>query len=152
MTPSQLEHLKLIDAHLERLLAIAEKRTPGMWSEPHLSRGDVKCDCTYVLSGCYAGSICDIQVDNEKSISDGGNDSPPIEEARANGSFISSCAGNAEAGWSQLREEIADLIAFNTNCRGWKDDNGCAGAAIQYIQLRMAKILTAFPLELIQKS
>lgn len=29
MTTNQIEHLRLIDAHLERLLAIAEKRTPG---------------------------------------------------------------------------------------------------------------------------
>jgi len=32
MTPSQLEHLKLIDAHLERLLANAKKRTAGEWT------------------------------------------------------------------------------------------------------------------------
>ena len=31
MTPAQLEHLRAIDAHLERLLSIAEKRTPGEW-------------------------------------------------------------------------------------------------------------------------
>ena len=31
MTPAQLDHLRAIDAHLDALLALAAKRTPGRW-------------------------------------------------------------------------------------------------------------------------
>jgi len=31
MTPNDIEHLRKIDAHLEKLLSQAEKRTPGRW-------------------------------------------------------------------------------------------------------------------------
>lgn len=31
MTPAQLDHLRRIDAHLAKLLSLAEKRTPGEW-------------------------------------------------------------------------------------------------------------------------
>jgi hypothetical protein len=31
MTPAQLDHLRAIDAHLDALLALAAKRTPGLW-------------------------------------------------------------------------------------------------------------------------
>jgi hypothetical protein len=127
MTPAQLEHLKLIDAHLEHLLAIAEKRTPGEW----------EVDKAVTWDKAIAMQPCIFQRNAWTSDEDA--------------AFIASCAGNAEAGWIQARGEIADLIAFNQNCCGWENDNGCAGAAIQYIQCRLAKILAAFPLKLIQK-
>lgn len=64
------------------------KHTPGPWYEPHMCEPDIRCNCTYVLSEKYAGSICDISVDNGKAISQGGNDSPPLEEAIANAKLI----------------------------------------------------------------
>lgn len=116
MTTAQLDHLRKIDAHLERLLEIAAKRTPGRWEH---------------------GSEC-VWAGNEKFADFDGDEDP---------AFIAACSNNAEAGWESVRGEISDLIEFDTNCRGWKDDNGCAGAAIQHIQLRMAKILARWPLE-----
>lgn len=32
MTPTQLDHLRAIDAHIDALLALAAKRTPGEWT------------------------------------------------------------------------------------------------------------------------
>ena len=89
MTPSQIEHLKLIDAHLERLLSTAEKRTPG----------------EYVKLGTYVGS-----KDNHHGIADCcycGD-----LENEDNAVFIASCAGNAEAGWRATRAAIALLFAM----------------------------------------
>lgn len=47
-----------------------------------------ECQCKYILCGRYAGSIATISVGNGKSIGEGGNGNPPIEEARANATFI----------------------------------------------------------------
>ncbi len=62
--------------------------TPGPWSTPHLACEDVKCNCAYVLSEGYAGSICTVEVGDGKRVSDGGNDCPPLEEAKANARLI----------------------------------------------------------------
>lgn len=88
MTPSQLEHLKLIDAHLERLLAIAEKRTPGEW-----------------------------EVDQSTTWDQARGIHPQIVQRNAyltaeDAAFIASCAGNAEAGWRATRAAIALLFAM----------------------------------------
>ena len=83
MTPSQLEHLKLIDTHLERLLAIAEKRTPGEWKQDYI----------YVDTSDKADLI-------------------KAEGNVGNAAFIASCAGNAEAGWRATRVAIALLFAM----------------------------------------
>lgn len=83
------------------------KHTPGPWSIPHFARsddewaesnkkfanlglsfGNSRCDCAYVLCDHYAGSICDISINNGKAICDGGNDAPPLEEAKANARLI----------------------------------------------------------------
>ncbi len=46
------------------------------------------CNCAYVLSEGHAGSICTISISNEKPVSDGGNDCPPVAEAAANARLI----------------------------------------------------------------
>jgi hypothetical protein len=80
MTPTQLDHLKRIDAHLERLIGIASKRTPGEWEQDHI----------YVDTSDKADLI---KADGNVR----------------NATFIASCAGNAEAGWKATRETIAWL-------------------------------------------
>jgi len=126
MTPAQLEHLKLIDAHLERLLAIAEKRTPGRWChQPYDSAGEStaivaqgfkdKVGRTVALSPHYGNFIQDA-------------------------AFIASCAGNAEAGWRATRAVIK-RFHDSAICREWHG----------YMQTAVEPILAAFPLELIQK-
>jgi hypothetical protein len=65
------EHLQKIKAKCQKLLAIAEKRTQGQWTQDHL----------YV----------DTDDDNNDLIKTAGNIN--------NAAFIASCAGAAEAGW-----------------------------------------------------
>lgn len=79
MTPGQLMHLKLLDAHLDKLLALAAKRTAGEWRKEASRAYCIDDEFTYSVAG------------------------PPSdymylqEEGDAN--FIAACAGNAEAGW-----------------------------------------------------
>lgn len=72
----------------EELRRVARSATPGDWSIPHLAMDDASCNCTSILSERYAGSIAKVSVDNGKTISDGGNDSPPLAEAKANAVFM----------------------------------------------------------------
>ena len=95
MTPSQLEHLKLIDAHVERLLAIAEKRIPGDY---------VKLD-TYVGSKDNHHGIADFCYCGEAENED-------------NASYFASCAGNAEAGWMATRSMIDYLLMMHKHGEG----------------------------------
>lgn len=81
MTFAQLEHLKLIDAHLARLLDIAEKRTPGEWEHCQQS----------------------VWVNNEGSWINCPN---LYANAEHNAAFIAAAAGNAEAGWRATRAVI----------------------------------------------
>lgn len=88
MTPSQLDHLRAIDAHLERLLEIAKKRTSGRWEVKHF------------------GNYEEYEVH------------PPVrcgEPAESNGltlgdaTYIAACSNNAEAGWESTRKAITLL-------------------------------------------
>lgn len=123
MTPAQLEHLKLIDAHLERLLAIAKKRTPGEWHIENISpaRHDV-----VKKSGGKITSIFRAH--------DGCHEYR--EAALPDASFIASCAGNAEAGWRATRAVIK-RFHDSAICREWHG----------YMQTAVEPILAAFPIE-----
>lgn len=81
MTTAQLSHLRAIDAHLAKLLAIAAKRTPGEWKQDYI----------YVDTSDKADLI-------------------KAEGSVGNAAFIASCAGNAEAGWKATRAAIASLL------------------------------------------
>lgn len=67
---------------------MSAEHTPGPWAIPHMATADVSCNCAYILAGEYCGGIAEIYVDNGKSIKDGGNDCPPISEAKANARLI----------------------------------------------------------------
>lgn len=95
MTTTQLDHLRRIDAHLERLLDIAKKRTPGRWRRWRNSEEDSQ----HVRTG-----------DNDHAIADCWQQS--LERNENNTAFIASCASNAEAGWESTRETIASVEAF----------------------------------------
>lgn len=92
MTTNQIEHLRLIDAHLERLLAIAEKRTPGEWthqvssSDPHRSLVNLRHANGVVAT--FATRSGDLNLE-----------------------FAASCAGNAEAGWKATRAAIKHILS-----------------------------------------
>lgn len=130
MTPAQLDHLHLIDAHLERLLGIAPKRTQGEWKinegvEVHQLYTNEEESNTYIgaITGFSWGAIS-------------------TDEGRTNATFIASCAGNAEAGWKATRAAIAGYLKASTD-----DSWGVSLVASEVLE----SILAAFPLELIQK-
>jgi hypothetical protein len=89
MTPTQLNHLRLIDAHLERLLDIASKRTPGEW-----------------------------EVDQAVTWDQSRGINPQIVQRNAyltadDAAFIAAAAGNAEAGWKATRAAIAAIASYS---------------------------------------
>ena len=80
--------------------------TPGPWYPGHLCRDDHACNCPYVLSEGYAGAICEVSVNNDLPISEGGNDAPPLAEAKANQRLIAA-APDLYAALSELREAVS---------------------------------------------
>lgn len=116
MTPAQLDHLRRIDAHLANLLSTAEKRSSGEWHK--------ECHDNSFAHGCAVG--------------DKKNGLIASRLTQGNAAFISSCAGNAEAGWRATRAAIKGLLA---TCEGFTfpdEDRPEAYAALQ-------DILAAFP-------
>lgn len=73
------------------------KHTPGPWIPGCIVSDDCACNCTAILAPVYMGSVANVSVDNGKSISEGGNDSPPLEEAKANARLISAAPDLLEA-------------------------------------------------------
>lgn len=69
---------------LAALRAIAEAANQGEWEAGCFASGSEGCQCKYVFCGGYMGSVATISMDNGRAISDGGNDSPSEDEARAN--------------------------------------------------------------------
>lgn len=146
MTPSQLEHLRRIDAHLEQLLAIAEKRTPGWWDHGYGNSLVVHKKTDYTIASTSSSEIVE-------------EDCPiiPWGEQVANSEFIASCAGNAEAGWRATRAAIAEILAahearFESWCLVCQELNQDPGKLEDYpLPPWSDDILAAFPLELIQK-
>lgn len=70
--------------------------TPGPWHPGHLG-SELSCQCANVVDEGYAGGICTVHIDNGKPISEGGNDSPPRDEAIANMHLISAAPDLLEA-------------------------------------------------------
>lgn len=61
------------------------KHSSGPWYPGHLGNDSTSCDCHHIVNEGYAGAIAIIGLDNGiKSIADGANDCPPLEEAIAN--------------------------------------------------------------------
>ncbi len=73
-----------IDLDLDALVKVARAATQGEWLAGHLHRDDHQCNCPHVLSEGYMGSICTIDVGSDLPPSEGGNDNPPLEEAKGN--------------------------------------------------------------------
>lgn len=103
MNTAQLDHLRAIVAHLDRLLGIAAKRTPGEW-----------------VHFTDQGQIGDISTDDRDSIAMtqerveiaqmadlGGNwRSKMVEVRNNNAAYIAACSNNAEAGWRSTKAAI----------------------------------------------
>lgn len=100
MKPDQLNHLKLIDAHLDKLLALAAKRTAGKWT-----LGDEN-NSHYEI--CMGDAIATIDRQDRYGL----HMAISREEMRANGGFIIDCAGNAEAGWVATKGMIMLIFGY----------------------------------------
>lgn len=132
MTTAQLDHLRVIDAHLASLLAIAAKRTPGVW-EPYENIGFKDTDIQRI-GVTPKGNGSDVVASNMIGLS--------MDDCRCNAAFIAACSGNAEAGWKATRAAIAGLLEsaedMNRQC-------GCDDTQ----QIYLERIIAAFPLELL---
>jgi hypothetical protein len=90
---------------LVELRELHAKATEGPWhATNHFADDSTPCNCAYILSDGYAGSICQISFDNGRNIADGGNDSPPREEAAANGKLIAAAKNALPAIFAALDE------------------------------------------------
>ena len=91
--------------------------TPGPWHPGHLG-SDSACQCRSVVSEGMLGSICQISVDNEKPVGEGGNDAPSRDEAIANMHLIAAAPEMLQAlhlvgmsaGWQYMAFETRDII------------------------------------------
>lgn len=97
-----------LDAVLVPLEETAKKATPGPWHPGCFVADNTPCQCKYVLAESYMGSIATISVNNDLAVGDGGNDSPPVDEAKANLRFIASANPSAIL---SLRPAIEAAIA-----------------------------------------
>ena len=88
MKPDQLNHLKLIDAHLDKLLALAAKRTTGEWEAD---------------DGWGVMAVKGREITHEICYSHSSED---------DASFIAACAGNAEAGWVATKGMIMLIFGY----------------------------------------
>jgi hypothetical protein len=89
MTPSQLTHLCAIDAHLERLLEIASKRSSGKWIyNPSGERAiltEAQQRSKNYEAVIWTGDIGGFTEDED-------------------GNYVAACSNNAEAGWESTRK------------------------------------------------
>lgn len=118
---TKLEHLQRIRAKCVENLAIAEKRTPGQWTEYRVS------------SGASEGGLC---------FGAGTMQTPPprqLQMMRVDAAFITACAGAAEAGW---RSTIAAIDALDAAHISLPDGNDAAWNGIE-------AIIAAWPEELL---
>lgn len=143
MTKEQLDHLRLLKAHLEGLLAKAAKRTPGEWTT--LSKTE-HID--------YGEPIRVVSDQPPFSVAYHGSENCFLSAGDA--AFIASCAGNAEAGWRSTLKAIDLCIAnlhtdpeFPTHERGEICDNDGRGCrACEYTErMLLGPLLAEWPIE-----
>lgn len=98
-------------ADLKDLFAEA---TPRPWYAGHLADDNHSCNCQSILAeNGKMGGVGQVFVDNGKPVSEGGNDAPSLEEAKANLALIVHCVNNFEALAAEnerLRESNAELL------------------------------------------
>ena len=79
--------------------------TRGPWHGPDISDDSTTCNCTGIVDEGYAGGIARVHVDNGiASITEGGNDCPPLEQAKANGLLLAAAFDHALIGWAMASE------------------------------------------------
>jgi hypothetical protein len=79
---------RIANAEISELRDLLSKATQGKWEAGHLADDEMKCNCRYVFSEGHLGGIAEVYVDNGRNVSDGGNDCPEFDEAKANLALI----------------------------------------------------------------
>ncbi len=133
----RLDHLRAIEAHLDRLLGIAAKRTPGEW--------DASGSKNEVIGNNEYGFISKEEV----CWSPKRNQFWP-----ENATFIALCANNAEAGWRSTKAAIADWLSLYNSTEGYADGAPDASAhdklcneVASICRINLRHILAEWPLE-----
>ncbi len=103
------------------------KWTPGPWYAGHIADDTTDCNCASIVSEYCCGSIAYVTVDNGKSIGDGGNDGPPLEQAKANSFLIAEAPG--------LYEALERLVKFIDDC----DFRFAQGDTVKTARIALAK-------------
>ena len=91
------------------------RHTPGPWSVPHFADDGVGCDCAYVLADGMMGAVAAVYADNGKPISDGGNDAPQLDFAKAN-AFLIAAAPDMLAALKAVNKLITEAAMTGFNC------------------------------------
>lgn len=97
----------LDEKRIQEIKERASKASLGPWWPGCIVNPDTKCQCRYILSEGYGGCIAEVDVDNGKNVTDGGNGSPSLEEAIGNANFIA----NSREDIPFLLKTIEDLRA-----------------------------------------
>jgi len=137
MSTTQLDHLRAIEAHLDRLLAIAAKRTPGEW--------DASGSKNEVIGNNEYGFISKEEV----CCSPGRGQFWP-----ENASYIVACSNNAERAWRSTKAAIADWLSLYNSTEGYADGAPDASAhdklcneVASICRINLRHILAEWPLE-----
>jgi len=137
ITLEELDHLRAIEAHLDRLLAIARHRTPGEWDASG-SGGEVIGNNEY-------GFISKEEV----CCSPKRNQFWP-----ENASYIVACSNNAERAWRSTKAAIADWLSLYNSTEGYADGAPDASAhdklcneVASICRINLRHILAEWPLE-----
>ena len=130
-------HLRAIEAHLDRLLAIARHRTPGEWDASG-SGGEVIGNNEY-------GFLAKEEV----CCSPGRGQFWP-----ENASYIVACSNNAERAWRSTKAAIADWLSLYNSTEGYADGAPDASAhdklcneVASICRINLRHILAEWPLE-----
>jgi len=132
--------LDKIIAKCRELLALAEKRTPGIWGRrknwnDDLEEHDVfpleqKCEPPFsAVSICCADDCRD--------------------ESAVNAAFIAACAGNAEAGWKSTLAVI-DYVLEIMEVLGQNPEHPLHVREQEVAEAIALKIIAAYPIELLE--
>lgn len=109
------------------------KHSAGPWNIGHLGDDTIDCECAYIFSeDSYMGGIATIHVDNGiSSISEGGNDCPPREEAIANMHLIGTAPDLLDS-VDMVYSLIQDLKILHQ-----ENDNGNFYGMLAYIEANL---------------
>lgn len=126
MTPTQLDHLRLLKSHLTTLLEVAKMRTRGEWVRN------------------YGHNPSITLTDYETTIA-------LVWSTSQDATFIAACAGNAEAGWKSTLAAINRYERMSKTIAYVSDPTMSELALKQELHLLKCEILAEWTIETLQK-